>query len=588
MHTVKIEQGAIHIDGHETQLISGSIHYFRVPRALWRDRIARAKAMGLNAVETYVAWQLHESSPGTFDFAGDLDLGHFLDLIAAAGLYAIVRPGPYICAEFDNGGLPVWLNLLPGVRLRCMNPPYCIAVERFFDRLMAEIAPRRAASGGPVVMMQLENEYGSFGCDKHYLRWLERLFREKYGISEVLFTSDGAGDFFLQGGTLDGVLQTLNFGSRAIESFAVGRKYRPEGPDFCMEFWDGWFDHWGNRHGRREAADVARELAAMLASGASVNFYMFHGGTNFGFTGGANFYPDRGFGSTVTSYDYDAPLSECGDITEKYLACQAVIAKYRPGFTPERPADPEKRAYPAAELTEYAPLYAPEVLTRIGDMRETPYPESMEFYGQYHGFVNYRCHLNGPWRGKLVLPEVRDRAILFLDGRKLGSFYRPEGAVTLELETPAGGAQLDVLVEEMGHINYGTRLGCDSKGLPGGVLVDNLQQVMNFAVTPLDLSRLEQLPFRALATEGELSGPAFYRGEFAVDRIADTFLRFPGGKGTVWINGFHLGRYWDIGPGDTLYVPRSILRSGGNAIAIFELEALRSPRPEFTDRPHLG
>ena len=355
MAGVEISGGAIRIAGKPTQIISGTIHYFRIRPEQWRDRIAKAKMMGLNAVETYVCHNLHEPKPGQFDFAGMLDLEAFLDEIHRAGLYAIVRPGPYICAEWENGGLPAWLSARPGVEFRCMNPAFLAANDRYLNTVLPLVKKHLYTAGGPVIMLQIENEYGSYGNDKAYLRHVRQICLDN-GIDVPLFTSDGPDDWMLQGGTIPECFQTVNFGSRSAEAFAQSRKYRPEGPDFCMEFWNGWFDHWGEEHHTRAADDVAQELDAMLKTGASVNFFVFCGGTNFGFTAGANGNGDRpgDYAPTVTSYDYDGPLTEWGDPTPKFFACQEVIRKYRPDAPFGTPSPVRKAAYGKAELTESA------------------------------------------------------------------------------------------------------------------------------------------------------------------------------------------------------------------------------------------
>ncbi len=582
MKKVEISRGAIRIDEAPTQIISGTIHYFRIHPDQWRDRIVKARAMGLNCIETYLSWNLHEPEPGRFDFTGMLDFEAFLAMVQEEGLHAIVRPGPFICAECDNGGFPAWLMTLPGIRFRCMNRPYLDAVERYFGEVLPRLRKQLYSHGGPVIMVQIENEYGSYCRDKNYLEYLREMFAERYHIDVPLFTSDGYGNFSLQGGTLDGVFQTLNFGSRARDAFEAGRRYRPDDPDFCMEFWNGWFDHWGEEHHTRPADDVAAELDTMLGMGASVNFYVFCGGTNFGFLNGANG-PDPKYEPTITSYDYDAPLSECGDITEKYKACQQVIAKYRRDFTPELPPDSRKIAYGKVQLTQSVPLY--ECLNLLGKTHHSLLPEPMEFYGQDFGFINYRCRLNGPFRGDLNFHDVRDRAQIFLDGRPLGTIYRNEPQPQITVETPRGGAQLDILVENMGRVNIGPKLGLDQKGIAGGVCIWGQLQT-DFEVTTLDFRHIPELPFGSFWNTPEI--PMLYRAGFEVAEIADTFLEFPGTKGVVFINGFNLGRYWNIGPGNTLYVPAPLLRQGANEVIVLELHSLKNDCINFVATPQLN
>ncbi len=583
MAKVEVSQGAIRIDGKATQIISGTIHYFRVLPQLWRDRIEKAKMMGLNCIETYVSWNLHERTPGEFDFTGILDLEAFLDEVQRAGLYAIVRPGPYICAEWDNGGLPSYLSAVPEVEFRCMNEPFLCHYDRYLKEVLARVKGKQCSVGGPVILMQIENEYGSYGCDKEYLRHTRKRFLEG-GIEVPLFTSDGPGDFMLQGGTLPECYQTVNFGTRSEEAFPKGREYRPEGPDFCMEFWNGWFDHWGEKHHTRPAEDAAGELDKMLSRGASVNFYMFHGGTNFAFTAGANGNGDvpGDYAPTITSYDYDAPLSECGDPTPKFFACQEVIRKYRPDAPFGAPKLGKKLPAFQVELKETA--YLLPQLDKLAPKRKTVRPQTMEAAGQDFGFIHYRTKLSGPFKERLYFPEVRDRVMAFLDGKYLGTVYRNDAERKLPLETPAGGAVLDLLVENCGRINYGPLVGRDVKGLPLGVGVV-WQMQSHFDMWNLRLEDLSKLKYAAFEeTENQ---PAFHRGFFEVTDPADTFVEFPGVKGVVWINGFNLGRYWNIGPGNTLYVPAPLLRQGKNEIVVFELHKLSAPQVNFVEQLQL-
>ncbi len=583
MSEVIISNGAIRIDGVPTQIISGTIHYFRVCREQWADRIAKAKMMGLNAIETYVCHNLHEPEPGKFNFSGMLDLEAFLDEIERAGLYAIVRPGPYICAEWENGGLPAWLCARPSVEFRCMNPVFLEAVDRFFDELLPRVKKHLHTAGGPVVMMQIENEYGSYGNDKPYLEHMRSAFLRN-GIDVPLLTSDGPEDWMIQGGTLPGCFQTLNFGSRAEESFANGRKYRPDGPDFCMEFWNGWFDHWGEEHHTRAPQDAAAELDVMLRNGASVNFYVFCGGTNFGFTAGANGNGDKpgDYAPTVTSYDYDAPLSEWGDPTPKFFAFQEVIRRYRPEapFGPPEPV--RKDTYGKVTLTASAPLLGE--LDRLAEKHESVRPPTMEACGQSFGFIHYRTRLTGPFRDRLYFPEVHDRVTAYVDGVYLGAVGRNDADRFLPIEVGPDGATLDLLVENLGRINYGPLVGRDPKGLPLGVGIC-WQMLSHFEVWNLELDNLDQVRYGAFGETENL--PAFHRGEFEIDTPADTFLEFPGVKGVVWINGFNIGRYWNIGPGNTLYVPAPLLKPGRNEVVVLELHKLKESAVLFTDRPQL-
>jgi beta-galactosidase len=564
-------------DGKPIRILSGAIHYFRVVPQYWRDRLLKLKACGFNAVETYVAWNIHEPKPDQFNFQGIADLEKFIKTAVDLGLFVIIRPGPYICSEWEFGGLTSWLLADPALRLRCDYEPYLKRVDRFFDVLIPKLVPYLCTNGGPIIAMQVENEYGSYGNDKKYLEYLkEGLLRR--GVDVLLFTSDGPSDEMLQGGTLPGLLKTVNFGTKPQEAFAKLGEYQADKPLMCMEYWNGWFDHWGEEHGTRDGQDVADVLEQMLAQGASVNFYMFHGGTNFGFYNGANYY--ERYTPTVTSYDYDAPLSESGDLTDKYFKVRDVLAKYVKVDETLLPEPISKKAYGKLELTSRASLF--DSLDLISRPVESAYPEPMENLGQDYGFILYRNQITGPRQeNKLFIQDLHDRAWVYQDGELKGILMRDEAELTLTV--PKGGSQLDILVENMGRINYGPYM-LDRKGITEGVRLGQ-QFLFDWIIYPLPLENLSNLKWG----QPVRTTPAFFRGSFQIDECQDTFLSLPGwSKGVVFINGFNLGRYWEIGPAKTLYVPAPILHEGENELVVFELEGLKEPIVEFLDQPILG
>jgi beta-galactosidase len=568
------------LDGAPHRLLAGAIHYFRVLPQLWKDRLLKLRACGLNTVETYVAWNLHEPRPGEFHFEGGLDIAAFLRQAQEVGLHAIVRPGPYICSEWDFGGLPAWLLADPAMRVRCLHQPYLQAVDRFCDALLPRLAPLQVTKGGPILAMQIENEYGSFGNDQQYLKHLEDGLRRR-GVDVLLFTSDGASDSMLQGGTLPHIQKTANFGGRATEQFKKLKEYQPDAPLMCAEFWVGWFDHWGYEHHRRDADDAAATLDEILSAGASVSIYMFHGGTNFGFMNGANF--DDDYRATVSSYDDDAPLDEAGDPTPKYWAFRKVIEKYAPLPAIEMPPPSRKKAFGTVQMSAKAPLFG--ALDALSKPVQKTTPEPMEMLGQDYGFILYRTRLTGPRDNQpLSLQEVHDRAQIFLDGKLVGIVGRNPSEPKLRVTVPKDGAQLDILVENMGRINYGPRL-LDRKGITEGVRLD-YQFQYHWTIFPLPMNNLSGLRFGPVDSA---DGPAFFRGIFRVDEPADTFLALPGWtKGNAWINGFNLGRYWKIGPTRTLYVPAPLLKTGDNELIVFELHGAEKPQAELRDHLELG
>ncbi|HET6856017.1 MAG TPA: beta-galactosidase [Streptomyces sp.] len=568
--------------GEPFRIVSGAMHYFRIHPGQWADRLRKARLMGLNTVETYVPWNLHQPTPGAFDLDGLLDLPHYLSLAHAEGLHVLLRPGPYICAEWDGGGLPSWLTADTDIRLRTSDPRFTGALDDYLDLLIPPLAPHLATSGGPVIAVQVENEYGAYGDDTAYLKHLAQSLRSR-GVGELLFTCDQADSEHLAAGNLPGTLSTATFGSNVTRSLERLREQQPEGPLMCAEFWIGWFDHWGEPHHVRAAADAAADLDRLLSAGASVNIYMFHGGTNFAFTNGANH--DHAYSPTVTSYDYDAPLTECGDPGPKYHAFREVIARHAP--VPDEPAPAASAKLPPTkvELTRRAPL-----LAHVGDLAKpvrTRDPVTMDELGQRSGYVFYRTTVANAAEGPLHFTGgVGDRAQVFVDGAPAGVLERERHEETLPVRVPRGGAVLEVLVENMGGVNYGPRIGAP-KGLLGPVTF-NGAALHEWDCHPLPLHDLGAVPFTSAGTTAH-AGPVFHHGTFQVTTPADAFLALPGWtKGQAWVNGFHLGRYWNRGPQRTLYVPAPALRAGTNELTLLELHATTGTHALLTDVPDLG
>jgi beta-galactosidase len=567
------------LDGEPFRILSGAIHYFRVHPDLWADRIRKARLMGLNTIETYVPWNEHSPTPGVFHTDGGLDLGRFLDLVADEGMQAIVRPGPYICAEWDNGGLPAWLFTDPTIGVRSSEPGYLAAVDTFMDRLLPIVVERQITHGGPVILFQIENEYGAYGSDKVYLQHLVDVAK-RAGVEVPLFTCDQPFGTMIEDGSLPGLHKTATFGSRADERLGFLRERQPAGPLMCAEFWNGWFDNWGTHHHTTDAAASAAELDALLSAGASVNIYMFHGGTNFGFTNGAN---DKGiYEPTITSYDYDAPLAEDGFPTDKYFAFRDVIAKHFP-VPDEVPAPRPCPPMEAVDVTQSVPLL--DVAWRGGSAQVVSgaVPPA-ETTGQYRGFFLYGKTLESG--GVLSFAEVRDRAQFFLDGFPLGTLSRELGERTIVI--PRGGL-LQVLLEDQGRVNYGARIG-EAKGLMSPALLDG-KEVQGWSIRPVDLTALDDLRggARELQGSGGVPGPSISFASFPAGGPGDRYLRLDGWtKGNAFINGFNLGRYWSRGPQRTLYVPGPLIRPGVNELAILELHGSSTRRVEFVGAPDLG
>lgn len=592
MSTFTIEGKQFLYNGSPVRIIGGAMHYYRIVPQYWKDRLLKLKACGFNTVETCVPWNLHEPEEGRFNFEGIADITRFIELAHELGLFVIIRPSPYTCAEWEFGGFPAWLLQHSDIQLRSSDPYYLEKVDHYYDVLMEKFRPYLCTQGGPIIAMQIENEYGSYGNDKAYLEHL-RIGMIKRGIDVLLFTSDGPTDYMLQGGTLPNVLATVNFGSRPEQAFDKLLEYQPDKPVVCMEYWNGWFDHWGEEHHVRDHAEVAEVLDRILAFGASVNFYMFHGGTNFGFYNGAN-YSDK-YEPTVTSYDYHALLNEAGDITEKYLAIREVIGKYVELPDIPLPAPAPKMNLGPIQMAEQAGLF--EALDRLSQPIKSPYPVTMEKLGQDYGFILYETNIPGPLgKSKLAVQEIRDRALVYLNGEYQGVIDRNTHDPSLHvsetdilLEIPKGGAKLGLLVENMGRINYGWKLK-DPKGITEGVRLGQ-QFLYDWTIYSLPLKDLSALKFEPAPMEPDntLIGPRFHKATITLDRIADTFLQLEGWtKGAAYINGFNLGRYWEVGPQKTLYVPAPLLREGDNELILFELHGTDAPVVCLSDVPDLG
>ncbi len=555
---------SIEFTNGKKQILSGAMHYFRIHPDYWRDRLIKLRQCGLNTVETYIAWNFHELREGEFDFSGARDFVRFLKIAYEEGLHAIVRPGPYICSEWDLGGLPAWLLNKPGLRLRCCNRPYLDAIQGYLSRVLELLRPLQHTQGGPVIAIQLENEYGSYGNDLEYLRFLKQ-FHEEAGIAVPLFTSDGNSSLHLSGGALPDVLATINFRNRPAENFAIFDKMRPDDPKFVMELWDGGAHHWGRPYPWHDPEGVRQDVRAVLEHGYHMNLYMFHGGSNFGFMNGAN-WGNGEYIPMLSTYDVDAALSEEGDPTPKYYAIQQEIKKHYPDAPTGEPVIAKKRAYGEIELPRSVRL--PDALPHLSTAIRSATPEPMESFGQSYGYILYRTHLTHPGLFNIFLDGMQDRAVVMMDGVVAGVVYRNQPQHCCMIRVPENGGVLDILVENMGRVNFGNMMEHERKGLRG--VRNEYQYIFGWEIYPLEMTSLDALPWRA-ATAEACGAPAFYQGILEVDEPCDTFLTVSGGvKGQLFLNGFNLGRYWNIGPQNTLYVPAPLLRRGKNEIVVFD------------------
>ncbi len=589
MTRLSLIEGGLLRDGVPHQIVSGSIHYFRVHPEQWGDRLDRLAAMGANTLDTYVAWNFHEERRGQVDFSGWRDLPRFVELAGERGLDVIVRPGPYICAEWDNGGLPAWLTGRPGIALRTSDPAYTDAVEEWFSVLMPRLTHLQSAGGGPIVAWQIENEYGSYADDAEFMEF-NREALVRHGATELLYTADGPTELMQDGGALTGSLATATFGSRPQASFALLEARRPGTALMCAEYWNGWFDHWGEKHHVRTPESVAADVDAMLAANGSVSIYMAHGGSNFGLWAGANH--DGVLQPTITSYDSDAPIAEDGTLTPKWHALREVITA-RLGTTPPAPPAAPRFVSPAEAFAWVgtAELALP-AHGASGPSSSLPVPPSFEELGLGSGLVRYTAHPILPRGGApLVFEGLRDLATVWVDGVAVAAFDAESAASGVELDGDGQRHRVDVLVEAYGHINYGQLLG-ERKGLLGPARIER-RRITGWEVLPVDLESVDPATLAPARGGAPLAGSSALGGHVAVaevhlDAALDGHLRLPGwGRGYVWVNGQLLGRYDEVGPQRTLYVPAPFLQAGRNTLTLLEMRRI-GELPTWESAPDLG
>ncbi|HEY6488705.1 MAG: glycoside hydrolase family 35 protein [Terracidiphilus sp.] len=575
-HSFRVEGDHFALDGKPFRVLAGEMHYARVPREYWRDRLRKAKAMGLNTITTYVFWNVHEPQPGVYDFKGNNDVAEFIREAQQEGLYVNLRPGPYSCAEWDFGGFPGWLLKDHSMVVRGSDPKFIAAASRWMHRLGQELAPLQIDRGGNVIMVQIENEYGSFGNDRDYLNKIRQMIVDSGFNGAQLYTADGADQ--MPDGSFPDLPAAVNFGTgEAKESFAQLLKMRPDQPHMAGEYWDGWFDHWGGKHEARDTQQQIDEFRWIVEQGYSISVYMFHGGTSFGFMSGANS-SGKDYEPDVTSYDYQATLDESGRPTPKYMAFRDIIAKAT-GVTP--PPIPETRApisIPPIALSASRSLWS-----SLPDAVESAQPLTMEDIGQNYGYILYRTTLKSAGEGELVLDQVHDYARVYLDGVFEGSLDRRLGKMSMPLHVAPGGQHLDILVENSGRVNYSIVLRGERSGITQQVLWRG-HPVEGWSVYPLPMKDPGTLTFG----REPCTGPCMYEGHFTLAQTGDTFLDVRTlGKGAVWINGHALGRYWDIGPQQTLYVPGPWLKEGDNQIVVFDLKGKSGTTLSGLDHPLL-
>uniref|UniRef100_A0A8C8YSF6 Beta-galactosidase n=1 Tax=Prolemur simus TaxID=1328070 RepID=A0A8C8YSF6_PROSS len=568
-------------------IFGGSIHYFRVPKEYWRDRLLKMRACGLNTLTTYVPWNLHEPERGRFDFSGNLDLGAFVLLAAEIGLWVILRPGPYICSEIDLGGLPSWLLQDPGMRLRTTYKGFTEAVDLYFDHLMSRVVPLQYKHGGPIIAVQVENEYGSYNKDPAYMPYIKKALEDR-GIVELLLTSDNKDG--LSKGLVHGVLATINLQSPQELPLLTSLLSSVQGiqPKMVMEYWTGWFDSWGGPHNILDSSEVLKTVSTIVDAGSSINLYMFHGGTNFGFINGAMHFHE--YKSDVTSYDYDAVLTEAGDYTAKYIKLRDFFGSLSGAPLPPPPDLLPKTTYEPMTPVFYLSLW--DALQYLGEPIKSEKPINMENLpvnegnGQSFGYILYETTITS---SGILSGLVRDRGQVFMNTVSIGFLDYKTTRIVIPLVQ--GHMVLRILVENRGRVNYGDNIDDQRKGLIGNLYLDD-SPLKKFRIYSLDMT---QSFFQRLHIDKWISlpeaptFPAFFLGSLSVGPSpSDTFLKLEGWeKGVVFINGQNLGRYWNIGPQKTLYLPGPWLYTGMNQVIIFE-ETMAGPVIQSTETPHLG
>lgn len=563
------------LDGKPYQIISGEMHYPRIPRAYWRQELKLARAMGLNTITTYTFWNLHEPSPGVYDFTGNNDVAEFIREAQQEGLHVLLRPGPYVCAEWEWGGYPAWLLQTKGMQVRGTDPAYMKAAGTWLKRLGQELAPLQVGNGGPIIGVQVENEYGSFGSDHAYMEAVRQQVLDAGFTKAMLYTADGAD--VIPKGSLPDLPAVANFGTGDAErSFRVLKQMRPNGPMMSGEYWAGWFDHWGVKHETTSTTKQAAELEWMLKQGYSVSLYMVHGGTSFGWMNGANvdhgvYHPD------VTSYDYGAAIDESGRPTEKYAQFREIFGRVTGQMLPPVPLVEPVQTVAPFRLTESSPL-----LGELPKAVPSDDPRTMEELGEAYGYALYRTTVPRAAEGPLTLHTLHDYAVVYADGKQLGTLDRREGRESVDVKLSAG-ARLDILLENTGRVNYGPLIRGEQVGILGGVTLNNepLHGWQQFAM-PLKQPRARKF------SSATCTGACLYRGSFNAPAQADTFLDTSGvAKGFVWVNGSPLGRAWSIGPQKALYLPGPWLRKGRNEVVVLDLDAKGAPELQGLEHPVL-
>ena len=580
----EIRHDKVFVDGSPFSILSGEMHYFRIHPSQWEDRLKKLKACGLNTVATYMPWNLHERKEGEFNFSGMLDIQRYLTLANELGLKVILRPGPYICAEWDFGGLPAWL-FKRNLRIRCSDPEYSIAVKRYFEAVLSEVKEFFDIN---IILLQIENGYSSFGNDIAHYDFLKKLVDDS-GYGNIIITADGDSDTRINSIVPEGVWQTLMCGEDSImECLEFQRKKHPDEPQMVIEYWTGHVPFAGQPVRHRDPILMAENLDKALAYGAHINLYMFGGGTNFGFMNGAMRSIGGGYRPLITSYDISSPLSESGDVTESYFKFREVLKKYNPEFdeSTEIPPNQPKKAYGRIELSEFATLGDNLDALSVHTI-ESPVTLSMEEAGGDYGYIRYTTQLaKQDFVTPMRLYRFEDKAWVYFKGAMIAHLHGNNDS--FNVDTRNGSGELDIVVENMGRTNFYCNMGENRKGITGGLLVNNQQFQNGWKISTMPLENTDEIEYHS-ELPARITGPVFLRGTFEAKETADTFLEIPGGsRGICRINNTTLGRYDNIGPQLTLYIPAAFLRKGENTVEVLEYDKMTSPFIRLLNYPKLG
>jgi beta-galactosidase len=577
-HTFALGDSTFLLDGKPFQIISGEIHYTRVPREAWRQRMQMAKAMGINTIGTYVFWNMEEPEKDSFNFTGNADIAAFVKTAEQEGLWVVLRPSPYVCAEWEFGGYPYWLQNEKGLVVRSKEPQYLAEYRKYINELGKQLSPYLVTNGGNILMVQVENEYGSYGNDKEYLEINKKMFIDA-GFNGLLYTCDPPYD--MAKGKLPGSLAAINAVNKPdVLKKQIQKNNDGKGPYFIAEWYPAWFDWWGEKHHKVPASKYVSELDELLSAGFSISMYMFHGGTTRGFMNGANYYDTSYYQPQISSYDYDAPLNEAGNPTDKYMQFRSVIQKHINYTLPDIPAPKKSISIPAVNFTSSA-----DIFSNLPKPAIAQHPLTFEKLNQAYGYVLYRTKIKNTHSGMLAVKGLRDYGIVFVNGKKQGVLNRMLKQDSLQINLSQNENVIDILVENMGRINFGPDLLKNNKGITEKVTL-NGQELLEWQMFSLPMKDMSNIVYN---NKPVADAPVIKRTIFALTEVGDTYLDMSTwGKGCVWINGHNLGRYWQVGPQQTIYVPGEWLKKGNNEIIVFEMIKPAMNEMKALDKPVLN